>query len=92
MWPDLSWEAPFLEVEIAVQRGLGAALIGSRVINRGIKYLLSTYYVVGVILRHGKQQRVKQRPLGPPCAGTWEPGSSSLYLRPRPRRGSNLSN
>lgn len=36
-----------------------AALIGSRalkVINRVIKYLLSTYYVPGAILRRGKQQ------------------------------------
>lgn len=61
-----------------------AALTGSRalkVIDRVIKYLLSTYYVPGAILRRGKQRRVKQRPLGPPCSGTWEPGS--IFLIPK---------
>lgn len=28
-WPDLSWEAPFLEVEISVQRGLGQPSLGA---------------------------------------------------------------
>lgn len=28
-WPHLSWEAPFLEVEISVQRGLGQPLLGA---------------------------------------------------------------
>lgn len=47
-----------------------------KVTNQVIRYLLSTYYVPGAILRSGKQHSVKQRHLGTFVLwdmGTWFP-------------------